>query len=133
MNDVVTAVLLHGGKILILKRSDHVGTYRGAWACVSGYLERLESPFERAVTEIFEETGISRRKLTVKREAEPFDIDDTKIGMQWRIHPFLFETKTCDVTLDWEHTAFRWIAPEGLDAYDTVPRLKEVVFMLLQR
>jgi ADP-ribose pyrophosphatase YjhB (NUDIX family) len=40
--DVVTVFLTHRSKILVLKRSREVGTYKGHWAGVSGYLESEE-------------------------------------------------------------------------------------------
>jgi len=36
---VVTSFLEYDNKILILRRSQAVGTYQGKWAGVSGYIE----------------------------------------------------------------------------------------------
>ena len=54
---VVTCFLTHRGRILLLKRSDRVGSYRGRWAGVSGYMET--EPDAQALVEIFEETGLA--------------------------------------------------------------------------
>ena len=38
---VVTCFLEHGGEIPLLRRSQRVGTYKGRWAGVSGYIEEI--------------------------------------------------------------------------------------------
>ncbi|MFC6726725.1 initiation factor 2B, partial [Halobium palmae] len=40
MAHVVTAFLRHRGDVLLVRRSDEVGTYRGKWGGVSGFVER---------------------------------------------------------------------------------------------
>jgi 8-oxo-dGTP pyrophosphatase MutT (NUDIX family) len=117
--EVVTCFLRHKGKILILKRSDLVRTSKGRWAGVSGYVEEGEKPEETARKEIGEETGIKNPMLI--RKGEPFSVK-TENGI-FCIHPFLFEVDTDEVMIDWEHTEFRWIEPDEIDKYDTVPRL----------
>ncbi len=122
---VVTVFLSHQGKILILKRSQKVGTYQGKWAGISGYLEGDESPAERAVKEIREETGLDSDSVTKKREGivlRAFDRSDRRL---WLVHSFLFEAQRSDIKLDWEHTETRWIEPRELPALDAVPKLKE--------
>ena len=52
MSQVVTCILEHDGKILLLKRSNQVGTYRGLWGGVAGYVEELEDPYDTALKEI---------------------------------------------------------------------------------
>ena len=132
MIDVVTAVLKNGDKILILKRGDKVRTYKGKWACVSGYLEENEEALERAYIEIEEETGLKRDDVKLIKAGEPIEFYDEKEKMSWRVHPFLFEAKRRDVKIDWEHTEYKWIHPEEIVKYETVPKLKEVVFNLLE-
>ena len=132
MIDVVTAVLKNGDKILILKRGDKVRTYKGKWACVSGYLEENEEALERAYIEIEEETGLKRDDVKLIKAGEPIEFYDEKEKMSWRVHPFLFEAKRRDVKIDWEHTEYKWIHPEEIVKYETVPKLKEVIFNLLE-
>jgi len=62
---IVTSFLRFQGKILLLQRSSKVGTYKGKWAGCSGYLEKDEDPFPRAVTEIQEELKISGVQITL--------------------------------------------------------------------
>lgn len=49
-----------GRKVLILKRSQKVGSYPGRWAGVSGFIEENETPMDAARREVYEETGIRR-------------------------------------------------------------------------
>jgi 8-oxo-dGTP pyrophosphatase MutT (NUDIX family) len=116
---VVTCFLRHKGKILILKRSDMVRTSKGRWAGVSGYVEKGEEPEETALKEIGEETGIRNPKLVKK--GEPFIVSTG--DATFCIHPFLFDVDTSEVKIDWEHTEYKWIEPDEIDKYDTVPRL----------
>ena len=49
----VTAVVIRGGQVLLVKRSDNQ-----AWTPVTGIVEPGENPADCAVREVFEETGI---------------------------------------------------------------------------
>ena len=54
MPNVVTCLLENNGEILILKRSEEVGTYQELWGGVAGFVEEDEDPRETAVKEIKE-------------------------------------------------------------------------------
>ena len=115
---VVTCFLLYNDHILILKRSDKVRTHKGKWAGVSGYIEPGETPDETAVKEIREETGLQEGELELVRKGEPIHVQDG--SHVWVVHPYLFKTETDKITIDWEHTEFRWISPGELKDYDFV-------------
>jgi len=131
MPDVVTCVLIHGNRILLLKRSNKVSTHRGKWACVSGYVEEGDIISERAAREVEEETGLSSADAKVEREGRPVNFFDDAEGKTWTVHPFLFRSNTDAIKIDWEHTEYRWIKPSDIERYDTVPKLKEVVESLI--
>lgn len=132
MKDVVTSIIKNGDRILILKRSQAVGSCRGRWAGVSGYIEEYdESAIERAMKEIEEETGLTKDEIKFLKEAEPIDVVDG--NTVWRVHPFLFETNKNSIKIDWEHVEYRWILPEEIKNYDTVPMLDKVIFSLLNK
>jgi PncC family amidohydrolase len=119
---VVTCFLEHGGKILILRRSGKVGTYRRSWAGVSGYLETND--IDQAYTEISEETDLYKKDLKLVKKGEPLEVIDKGLNRRWIVHPFLFHVKAPDkVKIDWEHTEAKWIKPSELKKYDTVPGL----------
>lgn len=125
--NVVTVFLTHGSKILVLKRSREVGTYKGHWAGVSGYLES-EDPLKQAYTEMAEEVGLSKQDVTLVKAGNPLEIVDDAQNRSWRVHPFLFSVHEPDkIRLDWENIAMRWILPEEIDQLKTVPALKETL------
>jgi len=120
---IVTVFLRRGKKILILKRSQKVGSYPGRWAGISGFLEENETPLDAARREILEETGA--RKIIVRKEGKSFSVVDE--GKTWIVHPFLFDAQSSSLSLDWEHETFKWIAPKEITKYKTVPALAEAL------
>ncbi|MDY6780378.1 MAG: NUDIX domain-containing protein, partial [Halobacteria archaeon] len=85
---VVTCFLRNSGDVLLLRRSDEVGTYSGRWSGVSGYVESdidvdvgteedgvTETTDEDAWREVEEETGLSDGVSLVRR-GEPFEFTD---------------------------------------------------------
>ncbi len=123
---VVTCFLESEGRILLLRRSERVGSYQGKWAGVSGYVET--SPDEQALTEIAEETGLRGEDTELISKGEPLPVEDRTLGVRWLVHPYLFRVRDrSKVKIDWEHKEARWIEPREIDAYQTVPMLKETL------
>ena len=113
-------------RILIVRRSQRVGTYNARWAGISGFLETGVTPDEQAYTEIREETGLQREQVRMLKRGAVIEHEDASIGRHWYIHPFLFEVLAPDaIALDWEATEMRWIEPSELQNYETVPKLEE--------
>jgi predicted aconitase with swiveling domain len=123
---VVSCVVQDEDKYLILKRSALVGTFKGHWAAVSGFVEPDETPDQCAIKELREETTL---ELEVARSGEVIMArsDDTV----WVIHPYLFKATAPEVRIDWEHTEFRWLRLEELKGLQTVPGLERVLKGLL--
>ncbi len=113
------------GKVLLLRRSKKVGSYQGRWSAVSGYLEGSEDPFQRARTEIKEELDIPSEQISLIRSGEALRAFDEQKNTVWIIHPFMFETRSKTIQLDWENTEYRWTDPNELSLYETVPKLRE--------
>ena len=123
---VVTCFLESEGHILLLRRSEKVGSYQGRWAGVSGYLE--SDPDSQAMTEILEETGLQSNDVQLVKKSFPIPIEDPQSGKLWIVHPFLFHVADrSKVHINWENTELRWIEPEKLDEFVTVPGLKTVL------
>jgi 8-oxo-dGTP diphosphatase len=134
MPQVVTCIIEHQGKILLFKRSNLVGTYRGLWGGVAGYVEELEAPYDTAVKEIRQETGIDLDALELVRKGDPLEFSDTYDGKRydWIVYPFLFHVNNKElVHIDWEHEEYQWVYPSEIKKLDTVPGLDEVVRKLL--
>ena len=125
--DVVTVFLTWGAKVLVLKRSRKVGTYKGHWAGVSGYLESAD-PLEQAYVEMAEELGLGKEDVSMVRMGKPLEVFDPARERAWRVHPFLFIVHKPDkIRLDWENVEMRWILPEEIVQLQTVPALKQAL------
>lgn len=123
---MVTSFLESNGEILLLRRSEQVGSYRGRWAGVSGYIEA--SADEQALVEIEEETSLRGGDVQLVKKGETLPVEDEQIGVRWVVHPYLFHIKDRDkVKIDWEHKEARWIKPEEIGNYQTVPMLKKTL------
>jgi len=120
---VVSVLLRNRGRVLLVQRSGKVGSFRGRWSAVSGYLEGDEDPRERARQEVREETGIRGARFRHAGRAVLARHEDTI----YLVHPFLFDVPSRRVRLDWENVAHRWIRPAEVATFDTVPRLKDVM------
>ena len=123
---VVTCFLESDGEILILRRSERVGSYRGRWAGVSGYVEA--TPDEQALVEIREETCLCGEDIKLVKKGEPLSVEDENLGVRWVVHPYLFHIEERDkVRIDWEHKEARWVKPKEIDDFQTVPMLRETL------
>ncbi|MFQ5987959.1 MAG: NUDIX domain-containing protein [Dehalococcoidia bacterium] len=123
---VVTCFLEHDNKIKLFRRSERVGVYRGRWAGVSGYVEEGNTPYQQALEEIKEETGLGGEDIQLVREGEPLEVIDEEIGRKWIVHPFRFRViRPEKMEIDWEHTEMKWIDPKEIAEYETVPKLVE--------
>lgn len=123
---VVTCFLQYQAKILLLLRSRLVGSFQGRWAGVSGYVETTAD--EQALVEIEEETSLCREDLKLLKRGRPLEVNDAETGVKWVVHPFLFQIKEPGkIKIDWEHEETRWIDPEDIDNYETVPMLKKAL------
>jgi ADP-ribose pyrophosphatase YjhB (NUDIX family) len=128
---VVTCFLRRNDKrdvlILIVRRSERVGSYHRHWAGISGFVEPNVTPDEQAYTEIREETGLQRDQVRMIRRGTIVEHIDEELGRHFYIHPFLFDVLMPDaIQTDWEATEMRWIIPTQLRDYETVPKLWEV-------
>ena len=129
---IVTSFIRDNDKLLILKRSNQVKSMKGLWAGISGIIENDEEPLKRAKIEIFEEVGITEDKIRLIKTTEEMRINSPQYkNHEWKIFPFLFESKNPTIKLNWENSDFKWINVEELENYETVPSLQKVLFNLL--
>lgn len=126
---VVACFLECNGRILILRRSQAVGSFKGRWAGISGYVETTAD--EQILVEIEEETSLCPEDVELVAKGSLLVAVDE--GFRWVIHPYLFHTKETDkVRINWEHSEKKWIRPENIDSYQTVPKLKETLLQVYQ-
>jgi len=130
---VLSCVVKRGADILLLKRSELVGTYRGRWHIIGGYLDEPgKSASEKALEELEEEVGIPRAAVRVVRTAEPFELFDPDVAKTWQVHSVLLEVDgNPPVKLDWEHTDFTWVRLDEISRYHLIPSVSDVLQRLL--
>jgi len=133
MTKVSTAVLTNKkNEVLILKRSKKVRTYRELWSGVSGYVEENEKPYETAIKEIKEETGLKKKDIKLIKKLKVIKFTDIYRNEKynWELYPFVFLTEKKDkINIDWEHTEYRWIKPSEIENIQTVPHFKDIIIM----
>jgi len=130
---IVTSFITNDQKILLLKRSNQVKTMKCLWAGISGIIEKGdETPLSRAKIEIFEEVGIKEEELKLLKSIQQQRIVSPQYkNHEWNIFPFLFKTKNLEIKLNWENSEFKWIKPNEIKNYETVPELEKILFSLL--
>ena len=121
---VLTVFVQYNNKILLLKRSDKVSTYKGKWNTVTGYLDEPRPLLEKIYVELREELGVTEDIIDSYHIGESFSFTDPTVQKTWIVHPALVTLKRLPkITLDWEHTEYVWIDPKDMTQYDTVPNL----------
>ena len=130
--NIVTSFIKNDDKILILKRSDKVKSMKCLWAGISGIIENNETPLTRAKIEIFEEAGIHEEQIELLKAIQQIKISSPQYkNHEWNIFPFLFKAKNPEIKLNWENSEFKWIEPNEIKNYKTVPDLEKILFSLL--
>jgi len=131
---IVLAVIQRGAHICLARRTELVGTSRGLWSVVMGYLEPGVEPLEQAWTEIREELGLQPPDVWLVRGVPSVPLSSAASGKQFLVHPFLFESAAgTEVTLNWEHSEVAWGEPARLRDADCVPWQLDLVMTLLGR
>ena len=125
---VVTSFLQNGGDVLLLlRRSDAVGSYAGTWGGVAGHVadDRRDerTPEEAALAEISEETGLTEDDVSLVRAGDPFPVDDPDRDDRWVVHPFLFDCAVRTVETNEETTEYAWVPPTEIRRRQTVQAL----------
>ena len=121
---IITVFIKYKDRILLLRRSDKVLTYQKKWSTVAGYLDELKPIREKILEEIQEEIGLTEDNITTINIGRPYQFTDNELNKTWIRHPILVELKNKPIIkLDWEHTECKWIKPEELKEFDTVPKL----------
>ncbi|MBI4093089.1 MAG: alpha/beta fold hydrolase [Candidatus Kerfeldbacteria bacterium] len=121
----VAVFVMNKELLLIMKRSQLVGYYRGRWGVIGGHLHKGATPLEQAYAELREETGLRRSDLKLIRVGKTVRIVDSEKGKVWLSTSFLFESKMQRVKLDWEHTAFKWVPVKSFPFKRSYPGIEK--------
>lgn len=114
-------VLVHGGRVLILKRKEDDDTYPGLWDLLGGHFEAGESAEACMAREAKEESGLDVELVKSGRVIEYSD----RYGRSIEI-PFLLSSESEKVVVS-EHSAFRWVPPQTLGRYRRVAGMDEAL------
>ena len=106
------------GKILILKRSLKVDSFKEFWNFPAGGMEEGESASDCAIRECREETGLTIDKDYMIYVGE-FDIkENTSID---KIHYFFTKRYEGTIKLDFENSSYLWIDGHEIDKFKFIP------------
>ena len=129
---IVTSFVTNDNRFLILKRSNSVKSMKGLWGAVSGIIEEGEEPLVRAKIEIYEEIGARGDAIRLLKAGREMTVSSPQyLDHQWVIFPFLFAINREQISLNWENDSYKWITPDEIYQYKTVPSLDDVLFNLL--
>lgn len=106
-----SVVLWRDGEILVMKRGAKAFA-GGGWFIPGGHLEAGERPDEACARELFEETGISIDRDTLRL----VDVMSYEAGDASTAHTFIYSAACPDgaeCVINDEHVAVRWMTPEG--------------------
>jgi ribose 1,5-bisphosphate isomerase len=118
---VVTAFLRNGAEVLLLGRSEAVGSYPDRWGAVAGHAEG--APDTQVLREIEEETGIESSAVSFVRRGEAFPVEDPSLETRWLVTPYLFDVDHRDVVSNEETAVVEWAPPTQILRRETVPDL----------
>ena len=122
-------ILVHGGRVLILKRKLDDDTYPGLWDCVGGHFEKGESAEDCMLREAREEAGQDMKIVKVGPLIEYLDAYGRAVAV-----PFVLRPDPEKEVVPSEHSEFRWVKLSELMDYDIVPDLaKALVLFGLRR
>lgn len=112
-------------KILLLQRGE-TKTFQGYWQVPEGKLEEGESPIQALKREMQEELEIEidEPELVLVTQSEL----EAK-GMKYLAIRLIFKvsSKTTEITLSHEHSAYKWLNPEEIKTLNLLPGTLEAI------
>ena len=125
---VLVCFVKKGNKYLLLKRSDKVLGYKNMWSNLSGFLDTDEDLKVHVIRELNEEIGISVENIISINEIDTYDYVDKNMNRVWKRHLVLVSLDTEEITIDWEHTDYRWVCPDDVGKFNITPGLIEDLY-----
>jgi len=123
-NNSVVIVVMNKNKFLTVQRSKTDYWMPLHWSYPGGHIMEGESPYQAAKRELKEETGLKGNFLV-------------QLGVKYgkdgnKLYLFKCEEYDGDVSLNFEHSDYKWIEIDDLDDLNTTPRCKEFAALALQ-
>ena len=107
MSDVVNALLLKGGRVLLAKRSPQRKSYPNVWSFPGGHVEEGETLEQTLIREIQEEIGVTPTAFRPLGQ-----ISDSRVAARAIYHMYAvtsWQPKEPGIR-DQEHTELRWFS-----------------------
>ena len=117
---VVTGIVKHNNKFLILKKAPNDYNYPNKWSFCSGFVKEFETGEDTTIREVKEETGLNAKIIKTGKTIEVLD-QEKKI--KWIIAVYLCNVDSTEVKLCHENVDFKWVSKEELENYSFVPGL----------
>ena len=110
-----------GNRVLLLKRGPTDPWKPGKWCLPGGAIDAGEGIFPGALRELHEEAGI---RLSA-HDILPFDVIEMDTTT---VYVFAAHAPRSSVRLlDGEHSDFRWVSPDEIHSYSTIPLVKPIL------
>lgn len=124
---IVMCTIVHGEKMLLVKRGHGLADANGYWSTVNGFIDELKSPAEFAVQEIDEELGF-KIKTTQVKTAPSYSVKGMKERRTYIVFPCLVKLdKEPKIKLNEENTDFKWIDRSELESFNILSDLPVAV------
>ncbi len=128
----VLGIIIFQDELLLMKRSNKVGSFVGNWHVVAGHFDEIISAENKLMEEVAEEAGYEGSDF---EEIIKFENIFTKqtTAPDWLIIPFRLKLKSKQAPkLNWEHDEFKWLKLNDLyNEQGLIPGIKEVIIKLI--
>jgi dihydroneopterin triphosphate diphosphatase len=114
-------------KVLLLKRA--TSSLKDVWCYIGGSIESGEKAWESALREVREETGISNVLLYTSNKFDQIYLPEENYIYVAPVFVGFVEEKQ-EVTLNYEHSEFRWLSFSEAIATVTLPGNDEVLMSI---
>ncbi len=106
----VAVAIVYRKKVLLLRRHNiPFISNPGIWSLLTGGIEKNEAPLDTAYREVFEETRIDKKRLSLLRgPLEAILTDAVRKKGRWLNAFYVFRSSTHAVKLSLENSAYRW-------------------------
>ena len=110
MRNIVNALFVRNGTVLLARRSPHRGAYPGLWSFPGGHVERHETLTEALIREVHEEVGVIPTSFSfVISIADPNASDADPAN--YRMYSITAWKGGDPCLVGDEHTELRWFTP----------------------
>lgn len=120
MKTYVYALIKKDNNFLILQRPLTKKIYPSVWNLPGGKLEENETYIECVIREVREETGLKFVPFM-----KVFDAIDYE-GGEKKVIVFIGHTNDSEVVLSDEHINFKFLSPQNISEYETMPYIKKL-------